>query len=151
MNKALQQALQLGVCGLVLTCGACKNDTAETPGEAEPAAASEPAMSEPTTTVGSDWLTEQVATAVADVAARTGVTANAVTVTQASIVDWSDGSVGCPAEGRAYTQAIVPGILILLEADGEIYRYHGRDGGDVFHCPNDRAKAPGFGTGKELM
>ncbi len=151
MNKSIQQALQLGVCGLVLTCGACKNDTAAAPGVPEAAAASEPAMSEPTTAVGGDSLTEQVATAVADVAARTGVAANSVTVTQASIVNWSDGSVGCPAEGRAYTQAIVPGILILLEADGEVYRYHGRSGGNVFHCPNDRAKAPAFGPGKEFM
>jgi hypothetical protein len=146
MNKSIQQILQLGVCGLVLTCGACKSDTAETPGEPEPAVTSEPAMSEPTTAVGGDWLTEQVATAVADAAARTGVTANAFTVTRASIVNWSDGSVGCPEEGRAYTQAIVSGILILLEADGEIYHYHGRDGGDVFYCPNDRAKAAAFGS-----
>jgi hypothetical protein len=151
MNKSIQQALQLGVCGLVLTSAACERDTAEILGESEPAATSEPAMSEPTTSVGGDWLTEQVATAVADVAARTGVAADSVTVTQASSVNWSDGSVGCPEEGRSFTQAIVPGILILLEADGEIYRYHGRDGGNVFHCPNDRARAPGFGPGKEFM
>ena len=151
MNKSIQQALQLGVYGLVLTCGACKNDTAETPGDPEPAVTSEPAMSEPTTAVGGDWLTEQVATAVADVTARTGVTADAVTVTRASIVNWSDGSVGCPEEGRAYTQAIVPGILILLEADGETHHYHGRAGGNVFYCPNDRARAPAFGPGKEFM
>jgi len=151
MNKSIQQALQLGVCGLVLTSAACERDTAEILDESEPAATSEPAMSEPTTTVGGDWLTEQVATAVADVAARTGVDADSVTVTQASTVNWSDGSVGCPEEGRSFTQAIVPGILILLEADGEIYRYHGRDGGNVFHCPNDRARAPGFGPGKEFM
>jgi len=146
MNRRFQQALQLSVCGLVLTCGACKNDTAETPGEPEPAVTSEPAA-----TVGGDGLTEQVATAVADVTARTGVTSDAVTVTQASIVNWSDGSVGCPEEGRAYTQAIVPGIMILLEADGKIYRYHGRAGGNVFYCPNDRARAPAFGPGKEFM
>lgn len=151
MNKSIQQALQLSVCGLVLTCGACRNDTAETPAEPEPAATNESAMSKPATTVGGDGLTEQVAVAVADVSARTGVTANAVTVTQASIVNWSDGSVGCPEEGRAYTQAIVPGILILLEADGEIYHYHGRAGDNVFHCPNDRARAPAFGPGKEFM
>jgi len=144
MNKSIQQALQLSVCGLVLTCGACRNDTNETPGE--PAAASEPA-----TTVGGDGLTEQVDAAVADVTARTGITADAVTVTQASIVNWSDGSVGCPEEGRAYTQAIVPGLLILLEAGGEIYRYHGRADGNVFYCPNDRARAPAFGPGKEFM
>lgn len=59
--------------------------------------------------------------------------------------------MGCPEKGHEYTQAIVPGILILLEADGEIYRYHGRAGGNVFYCPNDRAKAPGFGPGEEFM
>lgn len=146
MRKTIRQALQLGVFGLFLTCAACRNDSAEAPIAAEPESASEAAA-----TVGGDGLTEQVAAALADVADRTGIATDAITVTQASIVNWSDGAVGCPEEGKAYTQAIVPGILILLEAGGEAHRYHGRAAGDVFHCPNDRAQAPAFGSGKEFM
>ena len=144
MNKTIRQALQLGVCGLFLSCAACRNDTAEAP--TEPAGTSEAAA-----TIGGDGLERQLAAALAELSSRTGVAADAITVSRASIVNWGSGAVGCPEEGRAYTQAIVPGILLLLEADGVIYRYHGRATGDAFHCPNDRAEAPAFGPGEEFM
>jgi len=146
VNKTIRQALQLGVCGLFLTCAACRNDTAEAPMAADPAGANEAA-----TAVGGDGLEQQLAAALADLASRAGVAADAITVTRASIVNWGSGAVGCPEEGMAYTQAIVPGILLLLEAEGVIYRYHGRATGDAFHCPDDRAEAPALGPGEEFM
>ena len=155
MNNRIKHALGWGLCGLLLTGAGCKQeeDVKASETSAPGSAAAPQAETPPVTNAapGGDGLTEQVDAAVADVSARTGIAANAITVTQASIVNWSNGSVGCPEEGRAYTQAIVPGILILLEADGEIYRYHGRAGANVFHCPNDRARAPAFGPGKEFM
>ena len=146
MNKIIRQALQLGVFGLVLTCAACRNDTPESSKAAEPTGASDAA-----TTVDGDALEQQLAAALADLASHTGVAADAIAVSRASIVNWGSGAIGCPEEGRAYTQAIVPGILLLLEADGVTYRYHGRATGNAFHCPDDRAEAPALGPGKEFM
>jgi hypothetical protein len=45
---------------------------------------------------------------------------------------------------------MVPGILVLLEADGKIYRYHGQTDKSLFYCPDDRAQAPAFGPGEEV-
>jgi hypothetical protein len=38
-------------------------------------------------------------------------------------VTWSDGALGCPAPGRFYTQALVPGFRVQLEAGGERFDY----------------------------
>lgn len=48
--------------------------------------------------------------------------------------DWSDGSLGCPKEGQMYTQAITPGFLILLEANGEVYEFHSNMRDHVVPC-----------------
>ena len=65
---------------------------------------------------------------------------------------------GRPPNGRGwmvtpagYTMAIVPGVLILLRADGEVYRYHARRNGTPFYCPTDRVEAPVSGQGQELI
>ena len=153
MNKSIQQALQLGVCSLLLTCTACKENSAAPDVEmAGPAEAALPMTNgdNDASSIG-ESLGEQVAGAVADLADRTGVAADAITVREARTVNWGSGAVGCPKEGMDYTQQIVPGVLLLLEADGKIYRYHGRAGSDPFHCPDDRAEAPAFGPGEEFM
>ncbi|MFP5416158.1 MAG: hypothetical protein ACLGHZ_04665 [Actinomycetes bacterium] len=41
---------------------------------------------------------------------------------------WSDGSWGCPEPGMAYTQALVPGLHVIVEADGIQYDYRFGDG-----------------------
>ena len=141
MNKRIQRALQLGVCSLVLTCAACKQNTAALP------------MTENNNNAAStgESLGQQVSAAVADLAERTGIATDAITVREARTVNWGSGAVGCPKEGMNYTQAIVPGVLLLLEADGKVYRYHGRTGSKPFHCPDDRAQAPAYGQGEEFM
>ena len=55
--------------------------------------------------------------------------------------EWSDGSLGCPAEGYMYTQALVPGYYILLLAGDEEYAYHTDAGNQVILCV-DGAPAP---------
>jgi len=154
MNERIQQALQLGICGLVLTCSACKQDEVATPaaGTGGPGEVTMPVPeSDNNATSGDDNLDQKVSAAVADLSDRTGIAADAITVINASIVNWGSGAVGCPKDGMSYTQAIVPGVLLLLEADGKVYRYHGRTGGKPFHCPDERAEAPAYGPGKEFM
>ena len=153
---------------MVLTCAACTQGETETPiAETEtPDAATKkpetatdglgnavmpvPESSKKPASIGS-LLSKKVSAAVADLSARTGISADAITVTKASIVSWRSSAVGCPREGMNYTQAIVPGVLVLLEADGKVYRYHGSNNSELFHCPDDRAEAPAHGSGEEFM
>ena len=154
MNKSIQQVLQLSALGLGLACGACKHDNAEAYA-AEPGKSGNVAdpMSENGNSDASigDELSQKVSAAVADLSNRTGIAADAISVTTASFVNWGSAAVGCPREGMNYTQAIVPGVLVLLEADGIVYRYHGGSKGELFHCPTDRAEAPAYGSGQEFM
>ena len=74
--------------------------------------------------------------AVDDLASRLGLTADVVTVVLTEDVIWPDGSLGCPEPGMAYTQALVDGFRIVLEAGGEEYHYHAAIGSEPFYCPN---------------
>lgn len=46
-------------------------------------------------------------------------------------VVWPNGALGCPADGMAYVEVQVDGMLITLEAAGQAYTYH-TDGGQNF-------------------
>lgn len=49
--------------------------------------------------------------------------------------DWSDGSLGCPAPDRGYTQAIVPGYLLVFSDGSEQYSIHtSREGRPLILC-----------------
>jgi hypothetical protein len=73
-----------------------------------------------------------VVAAVDDLAEKLGIESDAVSVMQAVAVTWPDGSLGCPEPGMMYTQALVDGTFVLLEADGRQYQYHGGD--PLFLC-----------------
>lgn len=78
----------------------------------------------------------------ADLTERTGLSADEIEVVRAEAVTWRDGSLGCPEPGMMYTQALVEGFLVILEADGEEHRYHAAQAGHFVHCPEDRAEEP---------
>lgn len=48
-----------------------------------------------------------------DVAALAKVSPDSVRITSARVVDWPDGSLGCPAPDQVYTQMVVPGFHVL--------------------------------------
>ena len=50
-----------------------------------------------------------------------------ITVVKALAVTWPDRSLGCPEPGMAYIQVQVDGALVVLEAGGRRYEYHGGD------------------------
>ncbi len=79
---------------------------------------------------------------VADAATRAGVQPAAFTVIAASAVTWSDGSLGCPEPGMMYTQALVSGYRVILEAAGTEYDYHADQRSNFSLCPAERAKDP---------
>jgi hypothetical protein len=67
--------------------------------------------------------------------ARLGdVDPSGVTVVSAEQVTWNDGSLGCPEPGGVYTQALVDGLRVVVEVDGEEYDYRIPNGGEPQLC-----------------
>jgi len=62
-------------------------------------------------------------------------------------VTWRDGSLGCAQPGAIYTQALVPGYLVIVEAGGDRFEYHSGSRGHFILCPPDRIGAPLPGDG----
>ena len=74
--------------------------------------------------------TEIMTRLLTDAVERSGVAEDAIEVVQAMSVTWNDGSLGCPEPGMAYTQALVDGYHVVLDAAGEELDYRvNRDGG----------------------
>lgn len=154
MNKCIKQSIRMGTCALVLSVMACSQDGVE-PFADETVVSSEPSQqlveNGTNASKGNKTQDQQISNAVADLAARLSTGADTITVAQARAVTWGSSAMGCPKKGMNYTQAVVPGLLLLLEADGTMYRYHGRTGSSLFYCPDARAEAPAYGPGQEIM
>jgi hypothetical protein len=80
-----------------------------------------------------------VAAAIADTAERAQVGPDEVVIAAWSPVTWNDGSLGCPKEGMSYTQATVPGELLMLRVDSALFQYHARTGGSFAYCASPSA------------
>ena len=52
-----------------------------------------------------------------------GVAPGEVSVESSVSVTWPDGSLGCPRPGMMYTQALEPGMRVLVRAAGRLYDY----------------------------
>jgi hypothetical protein len=65
-----------------------------------------------------------------------------VRIVSSEAVTWPDGSLGCPEPGRMYTQALVKGHRIRVEAGGTLLDYHTNASGRWVCCPADRATEP---------
>lgn len=85
-------------------------------------------------------LEEATDQAIADLVTRTGASPDDIEVQVAETVTWNDGSLGCPEPGKMYTQALVPGLQVVLLLDDVEYSYHAADGRALFYCavPADR-------------
>lgn len=81
--------------------------------------------------------------AKADLAARLGVQPGEVRLVSSEEVTWPDGSLGCPQPGMRYTQALVNGSRIVLEAGGKRYHYHSGGRRGPFLCTNPQPPVPG--------
>jgi hypothetical protein len=75
--------------------------------------------------------------AIAHLAAKLGIPEEDVQVIEIRIVEWPDGSLGCPEEGKVYTQAVVEGVQVILQADERIFDYHAGSDGEPFLCPSE--------------
>ncbi|WP_129641236.1 hypothetical protein [Peristeroidobacter agariperforans] len=77
-----------------------------------------------------------------DLARRALVKHDAVTVVSATEQQWPDGAMGCPQPGQMYTQMIVPGYRVVLQASGNRYAYHSDRRGNFIVCSNGLAFKP---------
>lgn len=111
----------------------------------DPAPSLSPSMGPPPTgPVPEEVLARpEVTAAIAAEAERTGVPDADVAVVGYSEVTWRDGSLGCPQPGMAYTQALVPGDLLVLEVDGRRASYHAARGATFAYCANPVLPSPG--------
>lgn len=78
----------------------------------------------------------RVDVAIADAAQRRGVDPSDVAVLTTEDVTWRDGAVGCPEQDLEYSQALVPGGRIVVDAVGQVDVYHYGDQGPPFYCAN---------------
>ena len=70
-----------------------------------------------------------IAPVVVDAAGRAGVTPDQVKVVSAESMTFPDGGLGCPEPGMAYTQMVVDGFKIVVEANGTTFDYRGTANG----------------------
>lgn len=67
-------------------------------------------------------------------AVRAGVAPQAVEVAGYADVIWTDGSLGCPQPGMAYSQGLVPGHQLVLRVGDKLASYHAAAGADFRYC-----------------
>ena len=64
-----------------------------------------------------------------------GISGAALLLTRTEELDWPDASLGCPEEGKAYAQAIVPGYRFEFQHEGSTFEFHTNwDGSQVVNC-----------------
>lgn len=90
---------------------------------------------------------DQVEFAKKHLADKLSIDMSAISLAGAESVTWSSGAMGCPKPGMNYTQALVPGMLIMLKAGNQAYRYHASSDGSPSYCPNSRAESPSASPG----
>jgi len=69
-----------------------------------------------------------------DLAHRLSVPIDQIEVLEAKSVVWPDASLGCPQRGMRYKQVPVDGVLIRLQAHGQVHEYHGGGRRGLFLC-----------------
>jgi hypothetical protein len=103
------------------------------------AAASAGCAATPAAPAAPDANAPHVLAALRDAAQRTGLAIAKLKVTGVERGTWLDGSLGCPEPDLMYTQALVPGYRIRIEARGESLDYHADTHGTAVLCPAGRS------------
>lgn len=57
-------------------------------------------------------------------AGKLGINVDEVKIVRVEETEWRDSSLGCGEKGTAYLTVITPGYIVILEAQGNQYRYH---------------------------
>ena len=59
-----------------------------------------------------------------DLGRRLDIDTNSIELGHIEAVEWPNTALGNPQPGMVYAEVIVPGFIMLLEADNLLYRYH---------------------------
>jgi hypothetical protein len=131
--------LMLGFAALA----ACAADIAPAPAPSQqPVAGDAPAAAVDSPVPAGAGLASVREAAIVDAAKRTGLAPDALKVLSSETVMWSDGSLGCPQPGMLYTQALVPGYRVRIQAGGQVLDYHAGSSGRPGLCPAGRSTTP---------
>ena len=133
------RTIAVGVALILVACGV-DEDTGPTTDQT-----TTPAGDSTTTTIDAPSTSEDhmegesavVQAAIQHLSARLGIPEGDIEVVEAKEVEWPDGAIGCPEEGKMYTQAVVEGTQVILGANGRVYDYHAGADGEPFLCPSD--------------
>jgi hypothetical protein len=128
--------------GLFVGLTACQGAGDQDPAESSLAEDAQRVIQEKDKSIASMNLNEQMSIARKDLAERLGIELDSITLTAARQVTWRSGALGCPKPGMSYTQALVPGVLILLNVGDDAYGYHAKTDGKPFYCPRERIEIP---------
>ena len=79
-----------------------------------------------------------------DLAKRLSIPLSQIDLVEAADVVWSNASLGCPQPGMMYADVLTPGVLIVLNANGQEYEYHAGKSSDLFLCVNPIPPVPGM-------
>jgi PBP1b-binding outer membrane lipoprotein LpoB len=71
-----------------------------------------------------------------DLSERLNIDISKVHLTEIISVSWEDTSLGCPVEGKTYTQEKIDGYKITLEVSNKYYVYHSKGLEDFVLCDN---------------
>ena len=85
---------------------------------------------------------QQLSFSKQDLASRLDIDVENIKIRVARQITWRSGAIGCPKPGMNYTQALVPGVLILMDVDGKTYGYHAQQNQKPFYCPSRQAVIP---------
>ena len=127
----LRTILIIGAATIVVA--AC---TANSGADGSESPASQPAASGSDAGEGVSLPESIIEPIVLDAATRLGVDPSAITIVDAHPETWPDGSLGCPQPGMMYTQALVEGYQVIVEANGTQLDYRGGGGGGFQLCEN---------------
>jgi len=144
-KKALQVAI---LAGLFINLSACQDSdnkqNVESGDNGEPKAPKQEIMNAPM------MLDRQIEFAKEDLSERLSVPVDSVKLSGTRRVNWRSGALGCPKPGSSYTDALVPGVQILLQVDNMIHAYHSKFDGEPFYCPRERVEQPVIDDSSDL-
>ena len=63
-------------------------------------------------------------------------------IVRAESVVWNNGSLGCPEPGMMYTEALVNGYWVVIDAGGKTYDFRVGGGGSFRLCPEGLGQPP---------
>ena len=99
-----------------------------------------------------DVSSEADSTARRELSARLGVEPGDLRLVYSRILEFSDGSLGCPDAGFSYTQAIIPGYILLYELEGTRYPFHVSIDGQLFtDCRGENNVAAPFRLADDIV